>query len=497
MEETYNFFKIATALDYSELSWGWKAFCTYGAIFIVFSSISLFQTCIGCVIILFRIKEVPAEDVFHVLRSNSIPPITFIVPAFNERKNIIKTAKNMLSLSYRYKRLIIVNDGSTDETLELLKTHFVLKPLPPSFPGKLPTAPIRNYYVSETHPNLLVIDKINAGKADALNAGINACTTEMLVAADADTLVEDQALNRLVRPFLMHPDTVAAHASIGNANGCLISENRIIKYIFPKRLILGFQILEFMKAFLVERLGLSWTKGSLVIPGNFGMFKLSILKEINGYDRTSIIEDTEIITRLHKYLLERKRQYRITYVPDIVAWTEAPEDIGMLAKQRMRWYKGTTQNIWQYRHMIFNPRYRSIGLFVCPMTAFEKIAPLIEFSGFIILGLAAYFSQVEITLVLALALVSWLFAMILIFIALFVEFLAYATYPSWRDFGRILRCVLFYTGYHYVLLWWRTLSLYAPKPKRAGWVPLRTGFELIQDKRLKEGKKVDSGSDKT
>lgn len=482
MSDITNFFDLIFSIDYSQLSWGWKAFAFYCFVFIIFASITLFQTCVGCIAVLLRFREVPAEDIFRVLRSNSTPPITFIVPAFNENKDIVKTVKNILGLSYRYKKLIVVNDGSTDNTLELLQTHFFLKPLPPSCPGKLETATIRNYYASDKYSNLLVIDKVNAGKADALNAGLNACTTEVLVCADADTLVEDQALNRLIRPFLTHPDTVAAHASIGNVNGCEISENRIIKYVFPKRLILGFQVIEFMKAFLVERLGLSWTKGALVIPGNFGIFKLSVIMEIGGYDRNSIIEDTEIITRLHKYMMDRKIQYRITYVPDIIAWTEAPETVSMLSKQRMRWYKGTTQNIWQYRHMIFNPKYRSIGMFVCPMTAFEKIAPLIEFSGFIILGFAAYMTNVEITLVLALAFVSWLFANILIFIALLVEFIAYATYPSWRDLGRMLRCICFYTGYHYLLLWWRTLSLYAPKPKRAGWTPIRTGFEDIQEK---------------
>jgi cellulose synthase/poly-beta-1,6-N-acetylglucosamine synthase-like glycosyltransferase len=481
MEDIYNFYELVTTVDFKDLSWGWKAFCVYGLLFIIFALLSLFQTIVGCIVILFRIREVPAEDIFQVLRSNSIPPITFVVPAYNERKNIVQTAKNMLSLSYRYKQVIIVNDGSTDNTLDLLLTNFDLKPLPPSCSGQLLTAQIRNYYASEKYPNLLVIDKVNAGKADALNAGINVCTSEILVCADADTLVEDRALNRLVRPFLMHPDTVAAHASIGNVNGCTIAENRIVKYNFPKRLLLGFQVVEFMKAFLVERLGLSWTKGSLVIPGNFGMFKLSTLIEIGGYDRTSIIEDTEIITRLHKYLMEQKRQYRITYVSDIVAWTEAPENLPMLAKQRLRWYKGTTQNIWQYRGMIFNPKYRSVGMFVCPMTALEKIAPLIELSGFVILGAAWFYSEVDIFLVFGLAAVSWCFAMILIFIALIVEFLAYATYPTWRDFGRILRCVSVYTVYHYMLLWWRLRGLYAPKPKRAGWTPLRTGYEEIQE----------------
>ena len=472
-----NFFKMICLIGFSQLSWGWKAFIIYGTIFVIFALISLIQSIIGCIAVLWRFREVPAEDIFRVLRSNSLPLITFVVPAFNEKKDILHTVKNMLSLSYRYKRVIIVNDGSTDNTFELLKTNFSLYPVPPSCPGVLETSHVKSYYTSKKYPELLVIDKVNGGKADALNAGLNACTSQIVVCADADTLVDDKALNRLIRPFLLHPDTVAAHASIGNVNGCTIADNRIVKVNFPKKLLLGFQVIDFMKGFLVERLGVSWTKGTLVIPGNFGMFKLKTLLEIGGYDRTSIIEDTEIITRMHMYYLERKIKYKITYLPDIVAWTEAPETIKTLGRQRLRWYKGTTQNIWEYRKMWFNPRYGSIGLWVCPMTIFEKIAPLIEISGFIILTIAMFQLTVDPLLVLSLAVVSWLFLILLVLITLVIEFVAYETYTAWIDFARMMKCVSCYTGYHYLLMWWRVKGLYAPKPKKVGWTPVREGYE--------------------
>lgn len=481
MDDFYNFFELINLIGFHDLSWGWKAFFIYGGIFFFFASLSAIQAVIGCVVILTRFREIPAEDIYKILRSNSLPVITFIVPAFNERRDIVHTVRNMLSLSYRYKRVIVINDGSTDNTFELLMENFALKPIPPSFPGKLPTAPIKSFYASDQFPELLVIDKINAGKADALNCGINSCASDCVVAADADTLVDDYALNRLIRPFLLYPDTVAAHASIGNVNGSTIGENRILQYNFPKKLLLGYQVLDFMKGFLVERLGQSWTLGGLVIPGNFGMFKLKTLLEIGGYDRTSIIEDTEIITRMHKYYLDHNIKYRITYISDIVAWTEAPESIKTLHRQRLRWYKGTTQNIWQYRSMWFNPKYRSIGLYVCPMTVFEKIAPLIELSGFAILGFAAIYSDVDVLLVFTLAAVSWAFATILVFIALVIEFVAYETYNKWQDFARMLKCTLLYTGYHYLLLLWRIQGLYAPKPKRAGWEPVREGFVNVQN----------------
>lgn len=480
-EDLTNFLKMLKLIGFSELSWGWKAFIIYGCIFVFFALVSLIQCFIGCVAVLLRFREVPAENIYNILRSNSLPQITFVVPAYNEHKDIVHTVRNMLSLSYRYKKVIIINDGSTDNTLELLKENFSLRPVPPSSPGIFETSEIKSYYGSPHYPDLLVIDKVNGGKADALNAGLNACQSDVVVCADADTLVDDDALNRLMRPFLLHPDTVAAHASIGNVNGCTIAENRVTKVNFPKKMLLGFQVIEFMKAFLVERLGLSWTKGTLVIPGNFGMFKLKSLIEIGGYDRSSIIEDTEIITRLHKYYLDRHINYRITYISDIVAWTEAPETVKTLGKQRLRWYKGTTQNIWQYRDMWFRPKYRSIGLYVCPMTVVEKIAPLIEISGFVILGFAAYYTQINFILILALAALSWLFMTLLVMLSLLIEYIAYETYTSWKDYFRMLKCVIFYTGYHYLLMGWRIRGLYAPKPSKIGWTPVREGYDRVQN----------------
>ncbi len=481
MSDLYHFLELMDLVDPDEVSWGWNAFLFYASLFIVFASLAFFQSIIGCTIILFRFKKIPAEDTFRVLRSNSLPPITFIVPAYNEERDILHTAKNMLSLSYRYKKVIIINDGSTDNTLNILKEHYNLKPVPPSFNQSLETAPIKAFYASEEYPELLVIDKDNSGKADSLNVGINVCEDQILVAADADTLVDDEALNRLVRPFLVNPYTVAAHASIGNVNGCKIAENRVAEYNFPKKLLLGYQVLDFMKGFLVDRLGLKWTKGALVIPGNFGMFKLDTLIEIGGYDRYSIIEDTEIVTRLHKYMMDEQRKYEITYISDIVAWTEAPETIKTLGHQRLRWYKGTTQNIWQYRGMWFNPKYRTIGLYVCPMTVLEKIAPLIEISGFLILGYAAFQGTVELSLVFILAFMSWGFLMYLVLLSMLVEFIAYETYTKWIDYVRMLKCVLLYTLYHYLLMYWRIKGLYAPKPTRIGWDPVREGYDKIQN----------------
>ncbi|MCB1148915.1 MAG: glycosyltransferase [Chlamydiia bacterium] len=475
------FYDINILLEATDLTWGWIAFLFFFWIFIFFALVTFIQMLVGTIAIFSKFKKTAAEDVYTVLRSNSLPPITFIIPAYNEIKVITHTVKNLLSLSYRYKKIIIVNDGSTDETFAALKTTFNLHRVPPSFPGSLPTAHIRGYYVSNEYPNLLVIDKDNGNKADALNAGLNACETEIFVAADADTLVDDDALNRLIRPFMLNPETVVAHASIGLLNGCKIANNRILEYKFPSTLIPGLQAVDYMKSFLIERMGLSWTKGALVVPGNFGLFKTKDIVAIGGYDVTSLVEDTEIITNLHKQYLSKKIPYEITYVPDIVAWTAGPDTVEGLVKQRLRWYRGTSQNIWKFRDMCFNPKYRSIGMFVIPMTFFEKIAPLIEISGFVILFIAAWLTTVEFSIVFAFAIVSWLYVSMIIVVTVLVDTLVFETYKSWKDFGRIVKCIFAYPLYHYILLYCRLVGLYVPKKyRKGGWVPDRIDYEKVE-----------------
>jgi cellulose synthase/poly-beta-1,6-N-acetylglucosamine synthase-like glycosyltransferase len=477
MEDFSQFFSL---LQVSDLSWGWKALLFYTSIFLIFAVITAVQMIFGCAAVFAKFREVAAENIFSTIRSNSLPPITFIIPAYNEQSVIVHTVKNLLSLSYRNKKILIINDGSTDDTFQLLLTNFALRKVPPSHAGTIKTAKIRGNYVSNKYPDLYVIDKENGNKADALNAGLNACDTDIFVAADADTLVDDKALSRLIRPFLLKPITSIAHASIGLLNGCKIGTNRIIEYIFPKKLISGLQAVDYMKSFLIERMGLSWTKGALVVPGNFGLFKTDIIRDLGGYDVTSLVEDTEIVTHLHDKMLSEKKDYEITYIPDIIAWTAGPETVKGLIRQRVRWYTGTTQNILKYSHMWFRPKYRSIGLFVCPMTLFEKVAPLIEISGFVILALALIFSQVNFFIVIALVIASWLFVSLLIAFTALMDVIVYETYSGWNDFKRIGKSVLCYFGYHYILLYCRIRGLFVPKKATGGWTPDRMSYEEVE-----------------
>lgn len=422
------------------------------------------------------------EDVHSLLKSDSLPPITFIVPAYNESKDIVTTTRTMLSLFYRYKQIVIVNDGSTDNTLELLIQTFALRKIHPLFDPKLPTHAIRGYYRSSEHPELLVIDKENGGKADALNAGINASTTELHVCADADTLIQSKSLAFLIRPFLENPKTLVVSTSVCIANGCTIAENRIIKYGFPERLLVGFQVIEYLKTIFIERMWVEWTRGSLVVPGAFGLFRSSAIIEIGGYNKESMVEDMEIIMRLHKYMLEQKRDYKIACIPEPVAWTEAPETLTALYKQRKRWFPGTFHCLWDYAGMCFNPRYKSIGMLVIPYYLFDRtISPLIEVLAYVLVGIGIYFGQYDPQQILFFAIFAWGIVTIQTLVVLFVEELTYREYPDLKSMGKmIVAALLDNIVYHYLTLAWKLRLMFFSRIHIKTWhgTP-REGYDKI------------------
>lgn len=461
-------------------SWDWIVFYFYSIVFMfsVYTILFLLAT----ISILKRYREIPAEDLYGLLRSESLPPITFLVPAFNESKNIIYTINTLLNLSYRYKQIIIINDGSTDNTLELLKHYFSLVKVPPSYPGKIPTQRIRDYYQSENFPDLHVIDKENGGKADALNAGLNSCTTPAFISSDADSLIDDRVLSCLIRPFLEKQDTVIVHSSVCLANGCTIANNRIIKYGFPQKMVTGYQVIEYLRGFYLDRMGFNWSQGSLIVPGAFGIFKTDIVQEIGGYHPDSIAEDMEIIMRIHAYLLNEKRRYRINFIPDPVVWTEAPETWSVLRKQRRRWYTGTTQCMWEYRRMFFNPRYRSIGMIVYPYYVIDKLVlPLVEVSGYLIVLIGIYLGKFNLQNFFFWGCGCWAFTTCLSMLCILVEETTFRKYTTFTGTMQMLYCTLLENLiYHYLTLGWKLRGLLIPKDMKKLWqITPRAGFEKI------------------
>ena len=273
------------------------------------------------------------------------PPISLLVPAYNEEATIRTSIRSMLQLEYPDFELVVINDGSPDRTMDVLVREFGLVPYPGAVRIALPHASVRGIYRSTRHPNLRVIDKDNGGKADALNAGINLARHGLFCAVDADSILQRDSLLRLVRPFLDDGRTVAAGGTVRIANGSRVRGGYLEQAGIPRNWLARFQIVEYLRAFLFGRLGWTSMNAVLIISGAFGLFDRRRVVDAGGYRHDTIGEDMELVVRLHRYHRERSIPYRITYVPDPVCWTEAPEDIGTLGRQRSRWQRGLSESL--------------------------------------------------------------------------------------------------------------------------------------------------------
>jgi cellulose synthase/poly-beta-1,6-N-acetylglucosamine synthase-like glycosyltransferase len=312
-------------------------------------------------------------------------------------------------------------------------------------------------YRSRTRSRLLVLDKENGGKADSLNAAINASRFPLVIAVDADTLIEPDALLRLTRPFLLGRQIAAVGGTVRVANNCTVKDGRVTDARVPRRLLPGIQVVEYLRAFLFGRLGWNRLGGNLIISGAFGLFRKDYVAAIGGYRTTSIVEDLDLVIRLHGYLRAHRIRYVMPFIPDPVAWTEVPESAKILARQRERWHRGLIAAMWQYKWMLFNPRYGRVGLLAMPFYAFgEMLAPLIEVMGYIvtILGLSA--GMVDLSFALLFILVAWGYGMLLSIWAVVLEEVSFRRY---RRFSDLLLLLLYASlenfGYRQRTVWWR------------------------------------------
>jgi cellulose synthase/poly-beta-1,6-N-acetylglucosamine synthase-like glycosyltransferase len=284
-----------------------------------------------------RLKSIDLTD---LITSAWAPPITLIAPAYNEEATCVESVRSLLTLEYPEFEILVVNDGSSDRTLERLIEAFHLTEGPRVPTADLEGEEVRTVLRSRRHPNLWVIDKKNGGKADALNVGLNFCQTPLFCAMDADSLIEPQALIRIVRPFLEDATTVAAGGVLRIANGCRVSEGRVVDVRLPRSLLARLQVLEYLRAFLVARMGWDALNATLVISGAFGIFRRDTVTDAGGYRTDTVGEDMELVVRLHRHCREKGIPYRIYFVPDPVAWTECPESLATLSRQRDRWQRG-------------------------------------------------------------------------------------------------------------------------------------------------------------
>ncbi len=389
------------------------------------------------------------------------PPISILAPAYNEETTITASIRSLLQLHYTEHDVIVINDGSTDRTLEVLIGEFGLMPVPEAYDARLPMKPIRAIYGSARYPSLRVIDKENGGKADALNAGINLSRNPLFCCIDADSVLERDSLYRVVQPFLEDPHTVACGGTIRIANGCDIRGGFLAQVGLPTNGLALFQTVEYLRAFLFGRMGWSPMNAMLVISGAFGLFRRDTVVEAGGYRRETIGEDMDLVVRLHRHLRLQERPYRIAYIPDPVCWTEAPEDIPTLRAQRIRWQRGLSESLTHHWDLLCHPRGGAVGWIAFPfMVLWEWLGPLFEFIGCLFLVTGALLGVVSLPLAAAFASLSIVFGVLLSVTALLLEELTFHVYPKSRQvLLQYLVAIAENFGYRQLISWWRLIGL--------------------------------------
>jgi cellulose synthase/poly-beta-1,6-N-acetylglucosamine synthase-like glycosyltransferase len=394
----------------------------------------------------------------EVFRSPLTPGVSVLVPAYNEEAVLVESVRSLLALRYPRHEVVVVNDGSSDRTLAELERAFDLRPVRKAMRDAIPTEPVRATYASRTHRNLLVVDKENGGRSDALNAGVNAARSPYVCVIDADSLLEEDALLKVSKPILDDPDVLAAMGgTIRIANSCRVDHGRVEEVRVPHSRLATVQVLEYFRAFLIGRVGWSRLNALLIISGAFGMFNRSIVETVGGYWTETVGEDFELTLRLHRHLRERREPYRIAFACDPVCWTEAPEQLSTLGRQRRRWQRGLWEGLRRHARLIGNPRYGVIGVVALPyFVLFEFLSPVLALGGLIVTLIAWLLGGLQTAYVISFLIVSIGLGLVFTVAAIALEEVNYRRYPRRRDILRLAGfAVLENVGYRQLHDFWR------------------------------------------
>ncbi len=410
------------------------------------------------------------------------PPITIIAPAHNEESSIRVAVRNLLALDYPQLEVIVVNDGSEDRTLEQLREEFRLRPVRAVYVPEAASAQVRGLYRSETDARLLVVDKEPGGsKADAVNAGLNAATSPYVCIVDADSILESDALLRIIVPVLEDPKRVIAVGGIIRVlNGSEIAGGHLRRVRLPHKSIEAIQVIEYLRAFLIGRE--AWAQGNMlmIISGAFGVFRTDLVRAVGGYRPSAIGEDFDLVARLHRHLRDRGAEYHIHFVPDPMCWTEVPSDLKSLGRQRARWQKGLLDVLWSNRDMLFKRRYGRIGWLALPyLWLFELLAPVVEIGGIATIVLAACLGVLSREFFMQFLLFGYAFATIISIGSVLQEEITYKRYNDWRDVARLVSyCFLEHFPYRQLHMIWRLEGLCQYLRGDNVWAPVkRKGLE--------------------
>ncbi|KUJ63549.1 glycosyl transferase family 2 [Flavobacteriaceae bacterium CRH] len=429
------------------------------------------------------LKKNSFVDYNVLLTSQFAPKLSLIAPAYNEAFTIEENVKSLLSLNYNNYDVILVNDGSKDNSMEILIKTYDLVLTELDILPKIKTKKIKGIYTSRNaaYKKLIVVDKENGGKADALNVGLNIAQHPYVVCIDVDCILDKDSLLKLAKPFLeSHGKRIIATGGVVRiANQCIIKNGRLVEVNIPDLMLPRIQVLEYLRAFLLGRMAWGRLDGLLLISGAFGAFDKEIALLAGGYDTKTVGEDMELVVRMRRYMLENKIPYAISYIPDPLCWTEAPEDFKIFKKQRSRWMRGTIETLSLHKKMFLNPKYKLLGMLSIPYwTLFEFLAPGIEFIGIAITVVFFVFGLIHWHFFFLLLLFVYFFAVLFSVIALYSEERTYHKYPKQADFFKLLLAAFIEPFYFHPMAVYAALVGYKEKIMGTkGWGEMtRKGF---------------------
>jgi cellulose synthase/poly-beta-1,6-N-acetylglucosamine synthase-like glycosyltransferase len=417
-------------------------------------------------------------------RSPLTQPVTVLMPAYNEGPGIVSAVQAVLALRYPSVEIVVIDDGSADDTFDRLAAEFDLVEVRRVVPREVPfRGAVLSVHVPRAGPdNLVVVRKANGGKADALNVGINLARSPLICMVDADSVLDPDTLLSVGKPFGDDVERVAATGGIVRVvNGCQVLAGRVVEARVARNWLCRIQVVEYLRAFLLGRTGWSRLGALTIISGAFGLFRRDLLVEVGGLDPDCIGEDAELVVRLHHHLRRRRLPYRIVFVAEPVSWSEVPFTGVDLARQRRRWHRGLTELLYKHRRMILNPRYGRIGLFALPyVVVFEFLGPMVELAGVILVPAGQVLGAVDTGFAWRFLLVSYCYACLVSVIALAIEELTFHRYHRWGDLGAILAAaVLENVGYRQFTAWHRLRGAWAAIRRHpSAWgAQTRSGFD--------------------
>ncbi len=429
-------------------------------------------------------------DYQDIITSPIAPGVSILAPAYNEGQSIVQNAQSLLSLHYGKFEVILINDGSKDDTLQKLIEAFQLKLTSYAYFSEIETKEVRGVYKSSnsSFSKLTVVDKENGGKADALNAGINISEMAILACIDVDCILSNESLTRMVRPFMEETNrkVIAVGGVIGIANNCDIHDGTVTKYRIPTSLLGRFQVIEYFRAFLMGRMAWSRINGLMLISGAFGFFKRDIVMAVGGYFPKTVGEDMELVVRMRRYMEEKNIPYKVSFIPDPLCWTEVPESEDVLSKQRNRWMRGTIETLQLHKVVKLNPKYGIMGLISYPFwTIFEKAAPLIEATGILYTAILLIIGDFSAIYFIALLLMMYLLSLLVSSFSILYEQISYNNYKDKEDLKKLLLTILIEPFLvHPKVVYWGIRGHIDFITGKGGWgIMIRQGFKKAEDRK--------------